>query len=504
MSSVLVAAVVGVPIIGAAVCLAARDRASKYIAVAVSVLTAAAAVALAIYPPEGVMLIGGMPWLGKAASTGLFGYDIGPLAIIMLLASTIIGVAITIYSLGYLSAGNAEHATKSGHARYYFWLMLFVGSMTGIAISPTLLQLLIFWEMTTLCSWALISFYDNSESLKAGMKALVMTSFGGLFFLGGLVWVFSATGSMSFSALGEMSPQVRAWAFALFMIAAWAKSAQVPFHTWLPDAMAAPTPISAYLHAAAMVKAGVFLIAKLLLAGWLLPYGMGLLLSIGALVTMFGALYLYFFQDDLKRLLAYSTIAQLGYIILGLGLGTMGAPMATRGAVLHILMHAFAKTTLFLTVGAIAYAMGTRSISKLSGLAKVMPIAAVAFFTGAFALTGIPPLACFWSKMYVLVGALQVPGAFGPIALVLILVESLVAFGWFLWVGQKVFFGKPAAVVERAATAEAASEDVGAKASAGATDPPPSMDWVLVAMIALTLVIPLVGIPIVSGLFGGS
>ena len=496
----LAAAVVGIPFVGAVVCLAVRDKASKYVAVAASVLTAAAAIVLSVGLPRETALFGGMPWLGKAASQGVFGYQLDPLAILMMLASTVIGVAIVVYSMGYLSPGNHEHATRSGQARYYFWLMLFVGSMAGIAISPTLLQLLIFWEMTTLCSWALISIYDNPESLKAGMKALVITSFGGLFFVGGLVWVMTATGSMSFSALGLMSPNARAAAFALFLIAAWAKSAQVPFHTWLPDAMAAPTPISAYLHAAAMVKAGVFLTARLLLAGWHLPSGMGLLISIAALVTMFAALYLYFFQDDLKRLLAYSTIAQLGYIFLGLGLGSLGADMASRGAVLHILMHACAKTTLFLTVGAIAFATGTRSMAKLSGLARTMPIAAVGFFVGAFALTGIPPLACFWSKMYVLAGALQVKGAFGPVVLILILIESLISFGWFLWVGQKVFFGAPAQTLtpksrnNPEATADLQSEPV------GKVDTPPSMDWILIGMIILTLVAPLVGIPLVSHL----
>ena len=495
----LVLAVVGIPFAGAVVCLAVRDKASKYVAAAASVLAAAAAVGVSWGVPTAKATFGAMPWLGDAAAKGVFGYKLDPLAILMLLASTVIGVAITVYSAGYLSPANKEHATTSGQARYYFWLMLFIGSMAGIAVSPTLLQLLIFWEMTTLCSWALISIYDDPESLKAGMKALVMTSLGGLFFVGGLVWVMSATGSMEFSAFGLMSPGARAAAFALFLVAAWAKSAQVPFHTWLPDAMAAPTPISAYLHAAAMVKAGVFLTARLLLAGWHLPTGMALVVSIGALVTMFGALYLYFFQDDLKRLLAYSTIAQLGYIFLGLGIGTMGAKMASRGAVLHILMHACAKTTLFLAVGAVAYATGTRSMSKLSGLARAMPIAAVAFFVGAFALTGVPPLACFWSKMYVLAGALQVKGAFGPVVLILVLIESLIAFGWFLWVGQKVFFGPARSTRTKSGHQAEAGSNPGPEA-AGAAGSPRSMDWVLAAMVILTLAAPVAGIPIVSHL----
>ena len=160
----------------------------------------------------------------------------------------------------------------------------------------------------------------------------------------------------------------------------------------------------------------------------------------------------------------------------------MGAKTATMGAVLHILMHACAKTLLFLTVGVVAYGAGTRSISKLAGMARSMPVAAAAFFVGAFALTGVPPLACFWSKMYMLAGALEVRGVFGPIALILALLESLISFAFFLWVGQKVFFGR--------------SPDETARV----IDSPRSMEWVLVAMIVVTLLAPLVGIPLVSSL----
>jgi len=494
----LVAAVVGIPFLGAVACIAARDRASKIVAVAATLITAATAVAIAAKMPEKTFLFGKMPWLGTVNDSGFFGYELNSLAIVMLLVSTVIGVAIIVYSMGYLSEGNREHATRTGHARYYFWLMLFVGSMAGIAISPTLLQLLIFWEMTTLCSWALISFYDDEESLRAGMKALMMTSFGGLFLIGGTVWVLIATGSLDFSALGKLSYGDRAWAFALFLIAAWAKSAQVPFYTWLPDAMTAPTPISAYLHAAAMVKAGVFLIAKLLLAGWAVSTGVALLVGIAALVTMFVALYLYFLQDDLKRLLAYSTIAQLGLIMLGIALGSLGSELAARGAVLHLMMHACAKTLLFLSVGAISYAYGTRKISKLSGLAQTLPIAAVAFFVGTFALAGVPPLACFWSKFYILSGALQLRSVFGPISLILILVESLVSFGWFLWVGQQVFFGKPKRLAVASTAMEHSEVEKHETAAGAVVDPPRSIEWILIGLVVVALLVPVVGIPIVQ------
>lgn len=476
----MVAAVTGVPFVGAVLCLAVRDKASKYVAVLATAVAAAYASAIAATQSNVTVKFGGFPWLGKGAAQGLFGYQIDPLSTIVLLAATIIGFVSVLYSTGYLSKGNRNFAIERGQARYFFWVLLFSSAMTGIVISPTLIQLLIFWELTTVCSWALISYYDDEESLKAGMKYLVITSFGGLFLIGGTVWVLVATGSITFDALGHMSAHARAWAFVLFLIAAWAKSAQMPFHTWLPDAMVAPTPINAYLDAASMVKAGVFLIARLLLAGWNLPYDASLFVAIAALVTMFSALYFYFVQDDVKRLLAHSTIAQLGYIMLGLGIGGMGAHLATRGAVLHILMHAFTKTLLFLSIGVVVYTQGTKDLSKLRGLARQLPVAAVAFFVGVFALTGVPPLPCFWSKLYMLSGALQLKGALGPIVLILVLIESLVTFGWFLYVGQKIFFGK------------GTDNEV--------CTVPLSMNVTLIALVIATVLVPIVGIPIVAQL----
>ena len=212
-------------------------------------------------------------------------------------------------------------------------MMLFIASMLGIAISPNFLQLYIFWEMTTICSWALISHYRNEESLKAGFKALLMTFAGGVFFALAIVLIYVKTGSFSFSALNSLSPELRTMIFVFFLIAAWAKSAQIPFFTWLPDAMAAPTTVSMYLHAAAMVKAGVFLIARITWANAQLSFTSGMLVGIMAVVTMLVVLYLFFYQDDLKRLLAYSTIAHLSYVLLGLGLVFL-SPLQQKGVYL--------------------------------------------------------------------------------------------------------------------------------------------------------------------------
>jgi hydrogenase-4 component D len=188
------------------------------------------------------------------------------------------------------------------------------------------------------------------------------------------------------------------------------------------------------------------------------------------------ALSFYFVQDDLKRLLAYSTIAHLGYVLLGIALGGLGSSTALRGGILHILCHGFGKATLFLCAGAVAYATGSRSISALGGVARSMPLTATAFFVGTAAVTGIPPFACFWSKLMILAGALELPGAIGPTLVVVLLAESLISFSWMLYVGQRVFFGAttPVAMVH--------------------SDPPPAMSISLVVLMLGCLAAPAVGL----------
>ena len=352
--------------------------------------------------------------------------------------------------------------------------------MVGVALSPNFLQLFVFWEMTTMCSWALISFYRSEQSLRAGFKALVMTHVGGLFFLFGLLVLFVQTGSFDFDAPARLSSGTRGWFFVLLLVAAWAKAAQIPLHTWLPDAMEAPTPISAYLHAAAMVKAGVYLVARTASSGWSVPAPLALLLGGMALATILVALSFYFVQDDLKRLLAYSTIAHLGYVLLGVALGAFGSVDGLRGGVLHIICHGFSKATLFFCAGAIAYITGTRSISALRGLGRSMPLTATAFFVGVLSVAGVPPLACFWSKFMILAGAIRLPGAIGPVLLVVLLGETLVAFGWMLHVAQKVFFGAPS------------------PAAQVNSDPPFAMSATLVFLMVACLVSPAIGLPLVE------
>lgn len=439
---------------------------------------------LFIQKPPGVwrVLIFSWQWIPGTASQGLFGFLLDPLSTLLLLVVVVLGFLVILYGTGYISRHNREHASDEGRERHNFWLLLFIAAMIGVALSPNLLQLFFFWEITTLCSWALISHYRNAESLRAGFKALLMTFSGGLFFAAGLVVLYVHTGRFDFDALSELAPRLRFWIFLFFLIAAWAKSAQFPFYTWLPDAMAAPTTVSMYLHAAAMVKAGVFLIARLTFANFDIPWLSGLIVAILAVVTMSLALFLFFTQSDLKKLLAYSTIAHLSYVLFGLGLAMMGCKLGAYAGAMHILNHSVAKGLLFLCVGVLSYSTGTRQINELSGVGKKLPFLAVAFVCGMLALLGVPPFSGFWSKFYLLAATLKLGGTAGWLLLIPFLLEIILGFAWFLHIGHKVFFGTPSAK------------------AADAQPVPLSMQFALGVLVALTLVVPYIGLQLMHAM----
>jgi hydrogenase-4 component D len=482
MIASLATAIVALPAAGAILCAFLKERA-RWAALACVALVFAATVWL-VFLSFGISqksFVGDLPWLRGMVSAPVFGVAIDPLALVMLLLVVPVGLLTVLYSTNYLTEGNREHPVGSRqYGRYYFWLLLFIASMVGVAVSPNFIELLFFWELTTVCSWALISFYQDERSLRAGFKAMVMTQIGGAFLLLATLILFAVTGSVEFSALAMLPDGLRNWAFVFILIAGWAKAAQFPMHTWLPDAMEAPTPVSAYLHAAAMVKAGVYLVARTVSSGWAVSPQVAALMGIMALVTMFVALSFYFVQDDLKRLLAYSTIANLGYVLLGVAIGASGAVLGYRGGVLHILCHGVSKATLFFCVGGIAYVTGTRSISALRGLARSMPLTATAFFVGLLSVAGVPPFGCFWSKFMILAGAMRLGGAWGPVILTLVLSETLISFGWMLYVAQKVFLGPFMAPVPVAG------------------DPPWAFRVTLVALMIGCLTAPFVGLYLVQ------
>ena len=468
-----------VPFAGAFLSTPTRGRDSDTLAILTSGSCVALAIMAILLRPRASLdfPLYGIPWLPKSGP--LFGLFLDPLSSMMVIIISVIGFLVVLYSTAYLSPRNLDHAIADGKGRYFLWIFLFVGSMLGLVLSPNFLQMFVFWELTSICSWALIAFYGGEKPLTAGFKALLLTNLGGIGFMVALVILYVSTHSFAFDAIQRLEPQARAVVFLLFLVAAWAKAAQIPFYTWLPDAMEAPTPVSAYLHAAAMVKAGVYLIARIVITPAALPWWVGLLVAGAAVLTMLVACLLFFFQDDLKRLLAYSTITHLSYILLGAGLGILGSATGMIGGILHIINHAFAKALLFLSVGAIAYATGVKSIRELSGLSHRMPLVSLAFFVGILAVTGVPPFSTFWSKFFLLTGAVDIGGNVGLLILIPFVLEVIVAFAWFLRVGQKVFFGEVSA------------------AAALAQDPPFAMSAVLVVLMVFTVLAPFIGLPIV-------
>jgi hydrogenase-4 component D len=403
------------------------------------------------FPAGIVKYVGSYPWLSPSQATvNVIGFQLDALSSIMLIIVTVIGLLVIIFSTEYMSSRNLEHPTERGNTRYYFWLMLFIGSMIGVAISPNFLMLFWFWEITTLCSWQLISHYrDEQKSVHSGLKALIMTHSGGLFLVIAIVILYANTGSFDFAALKNVQGPALWIVMFFFLIAAWVKAAEVPFFTWLPDAMEAPTPISAYLHAAAMVKAGVYLVARITLSQGNVQFSIGLMTVVMALITIITGLIFFFYQDDLKRLLAFSTITHLGYILLGIGFGMLGADIGFKGAVLHIPSHAVGKTLLFLCVGRIAMLLGTKNINDIRGLFRKMPVTSFAFTVGLFSIMGIPPFSCFFSKVFLFAGALQLGGWIGVGVLVPFALEAVIALFWFLRIGQNIFFGDPSPAVEK-------------------------------------------------------
>ncbi|MBX3564404.1 MAG: monovalent cation/H+ antiporter subunit A [Sphingomonas sp.] len=313
-----------------------------------------------------------------------------------------IGLLVVIYAHGYL--GKAEPT-----GRFLAFLMLFQGAMVGIVLSGNVLMTLVFWELTSLSSFLLIGFWrDRADARQGARMALAVTGGGGLALIAGLVLLGQAAGSYDLATILTRGDIVRASPLylpmlALILIGCFTKSAQFPFHFWLPHAMAAPTPVSAYLHSATMVKAGVLLIARLwpVLAG---TDAFFYAVTTTGLVTMVFGAAVALFRTDLKAILAYSTISQLGLMVMLLGFSTAVAVVA---AVFHILNHATFKAALFMNAGTIGHETGTRDITRLGRLARLMPVSAVLGTLAAAAMAGLPPLNGFISKEMMLEQALH-------------------------------------------------------------------------------------------------
>jgi NADH-quinone oxidoreductase subunit L len=317
---------------------------------------------------------------------------------------------VQLYSLGYLA-----DETPPALGRYYLYQSLFAFAMLGLVFAPNFLQLFVFWELVGLCSYLLIGFwYTRPAAAQAAVKAFWVTKLGDVGFLLGIVLLWGATGTFEFDTLfravaGGTLPASLAGHMTLIYLGAVGKSAQFPLHVWLPDAMEGPTPVSALIHAATMVTAGVFLVARAYPLFLAVPDVLALIAWVGAF-TAFLAATLALGQADIKRVLAYSTVSQLGYMMAALGAGAL-AP-----GVLHLLLHGFFKALLFLAAGAVIHAVHTNDMWAMGRLGRAMPKTALVFAVGTLALAGVPPFSGFVSKEAILAGVWEA-GLRGPFLL---------------------------------------------------------------------------------------
>lgn len=320
----------------------------------------------------------------------ILGLSADGITVLMLILVTLVGSLIHIYSVGYMHG-------DEGYPRFFGYLSLFTASMLLLVLADNFLFLYVGWEMVGFTSYSLIGFwYRKPSAAKAGKKAFLTTRTGDLGFLAGWLFIYSATGSLLIDTarqlpLSERGALIAGVAGLLIFWGAMGKSAQFPLHVWLPDAMEGPTPVSALIHAATMVAAGVYLVARVSFLFEGAPWAQSIILYIGAFTALFAAT-LGMAMMDIKRVLAYSTVSQLGYMMAGLGAG------AVAPAIFHLLTHGFFKALLFLGAGSVIHAVHSNDMRRMGGLSKYMPITHLTLWAGSLALIGVPPFAGFFSK----------------------------------------------------------------------------------------------------------
>jgi NADH-quinone oxidoreductase subunit L len=456
------------------------------------------------------LLAAGRAWLTLSEGEVIHTWDwlpsqSGPLAAIgvfadanstmMLALVALVALLVQLYSLGYLSD---EPAAALG--RYYTYQSLFAFSMMGLVLAPNFLQLFICWELVGLCSYLLIGFwYQKPEAARAALKAFWITKAGDVGLLIGIVLLWRHTGTFDFVAMRSIAESgafplagLSIITFCLYL-GAVGKSAQFPLHIWLPDAMEGPTPVSALIHAATMVTAGVYLLVR---TDWLFALTPSVLLIIawiGAATALLAAV-LACVQDDIKRVLAYSTVSQLGYMMTAIGAGFAGAGF------FHLLTHGLFKALLFLGAGAVIHAVHSNDLSNMGGLARRMPQTAVVFLVGTLSLAGMPFFAGFLSKEEIL-GAVWAGGLTGPFVLLMI-VAFLTAFYMFRvvflaffgpWPGFGLGESREGHHTEVPAFAKASADTqrhrAGQQSGAERVDPPATMSLPLWTLALLSMAV---------------
>lgn len=372
-------------------------------------------------------------WFTIAAYSFKAGFLVDPLTAMMLIMVTLVSLMVQIYSLGYMHGEN-------NYTRFFAFISLFTFSMLGLVLANNLIEIYVFWELVGLCSYLLISYwYYKSSAADAGKKAFIATRIGDTGFFLGIATLFYYLGTVNFSEIAEkihhggLDVNILTISAVLIFCGAIGKSAQFPLHVWLPDAMEGPTPASALIHAATMVAAGVYLVARSYALFAAAHISLQVVAYIG-IITAFIAASIALVQNDIKRILAYSTVSQLGLMMVGLGVGGYAA-----GA-FHLMTHGFFKALLFLCAGAVIHNSGLQDIQQMGGLFGKMKTTAVACLVACLAISGVPPLSGFWSKDEILL-SIYASGNKLMYALTL-LVSFMTAFYMFRLLFL-TFFGRP-------------------------------------------------------------
>ena len=416
---------IGAPIAGAFLTLAA-GRVRRFAALAVT--TAAFILMCGLIAPAA---------RGQVFASQYFMAD--GLSVFFAVISSFVGAVILLFSIQYMKG-------RENLAEYYFLVTLFIGSMLGLVFSASLIWLYIFWEIAAICSWRLIGYFRRDADLKAANKAFLITFSGASLMLIGFIKIFIDHGTFSIAALkGSYMPE---WVFLAVFIGIMAKSCVFPLGTWLPDAGVAPSTVTALLHAAVLVKIGIYGFARLFCFTFIMPEAARHYVPLLAVITSIVAGCAALRETDIKRILAQSTISQLAFILFGL---SFASPISISGAILFIFAHALGKAALFLSAGIIEHATGTRDIRELGGLIKALPVTGAAFAISALSVAGIPPMAGFWGKFMILVGSIR-EGHFllGGLAIF----GAMLTFLYMLRLFNAIFLGKAAhpSARERAGT----------------------------------------------------
>ena len=368
----------------------------------------------------------------KVSMTLPFGFSFGfmadGLAVFMAMVSSLVALVIVVYSFSYM-----QHYENQNE--YFFMVVLFIGAMMGLVYSTSLLFLYLFWEISAVVCWRLIGFFREKEFVRRADKAMLITVFGALCMLLGFIVIYSQTGTFDMTAMKGTS--ISNFAVVLILLGILSKSATLPLHTWLPDAGVAPSPVTSLLHAAVLVKIGVYAFARLFLVTFDIDQvwhiAVPVIAAASALVSAGAAIM----ENDIKRIIAYSTVSQLAFILLGL---STGSALGAAGGLLYILMHSIAKGGLFLCAGIVEQNTHTKDIREMGGLIKSMPVTAVAFMACAFSVMGIPPFGGFFAKYMVIGGAVN---ANQPYIAAVFIIGAIMTIIYLLRVFTAVFLGAP-------------------------------------------------------------